>query len=675
MKIDFKKIINIKNKKDLKDFELDKPIFQNNYLFHYLILLGNIDGLKLEKFPVYLENTDGLNGFHLAAKEFNHEILSYLIDSYPDYIYNRNANRETFAAYLPFEEFNSFIKKYPKLDWDELLLNGTKTPKVVIKSILSNLDYNSLTEFIKLYKIKPENKDQYLFQIINNSNLKSSEKTKLLDKFSDQEINEKNELGGGLLLAAIDIDDEELVNYLIKRNIDVDYNTFIQTDSPLIFSLSSDILNNEYKYSKIIISKLSKINPTFCKTNNKYMDNPLHTLFYVRMNRNKQIISADKMKNINYSPDFEIIKNSSSENWNQYNIEKLSPFHLLMNLDFDVYHDVFEKVNIKISKHILEDIKKNVELSSPSNKWVKLYEKLDEYKEEPDKIKLSNDEYSHYTMFQAKFKDVGIFSIYLSDTYSDLLIPNLTSYQINNITFEDTFPFSDDIIQKEPVFPWVISYYNENEFYIHPYLNNIINTTRRTGKKRFAAVFISLIYDRMLHANVLVYDFKNMTIERFEPYGNTMSIDGSIDDVLEEELTWNTGMRYIKPDDYLPVAGFQTVSDETNSINKKAGDFGGFCLAWCLWYLETRLKNPEITSKQLVEKVMNKISKMDIKFSEYIRNYSNKINTKRVEYLELIGIDSKKISDSHLTIDTNLKLANYLITKFNSFESKETETK
>ena len=60
--------------------------------------------------------------------------------------------------------------------------------------------------------------------------------------------------------------------------------------------------------------------------------------------------------------DFEIIKNSSSENWNQYNIEKLSPFHLLMNLDFDVYHELVEKLNIKISKSILEDIKKNIEL-------------------------------------------------------------------------------------------------------------------------------------------------------------------------------------------------------------------------------------------------------------------------------------------------------------------------
>ena len=671
MKIDFKKIINIKNKQDLKDFSVDAPIFQSNYLFHYLIIIGNLDGLKLQRFPIYLENNDGLNGFHLAAKESHFDILCYLIETYPEYIYNRNSQRETFIAYLHYEDFTNLMKKYPKLDWEEFLMRGAKDENFVLKTVLVNLDFKQLTEFMKLYKISPKNRNQYLFQIINNPNLESKDKIKILDSFSDQEINEKNKIGGGLLLTAIDIDDENLINYLLKRNIDIDYSTFINTDSPLIFSLSSDILNNEFKYSKIIINKLSKINPTFCKTNNKYLDNLLHTVFYIRINRNNQIISADKMKNINYSPDFEILKNSNSENWNQLNIEKLTPFHLIMNLDYDIYSKFLEGSDIKISKSILNDIKKNSELNNPSNKWIKLLDKLDEYIEPENNIKLSNDDYSHNTMFQAKFKDVGIFSIYLSDTYSDLLIPNLNSYQINNITFDDTFPFSDEIVEREPVFPWIISYYNENEYYVHPYLNNIINSTRRSDKKRFAAVFISLIYDKMLHANILIYDFKNMTIERFEPYGNTMGIDGEIDEVLEEELTWNTGLRYIKPDDYLPIAGFQTVSDETNSINKKAGDFGGFCLAWCLWYLESRLKNPDVTSKILVDKIINKISKLDLKFSEYIRNYSNKINSKRVEYLELIGIDPKKISDSHLTVDTNLKLTNYLISKFSSFESKE----
>ena len=43
MKLDFKKIINIKNLKDLKKYKLDKPIHFNNYLFHYLIIFNKLD--------------------------------------------------------------------------------------------------------------------------------------------------------------------------------------------------------------------------------------------------------------------------------------------------------------------------------------------------------------------------------------------------------------------------------------------------------------------------------------------------------------------------------------------------------------------------------------------------------------------------------------------------------
>ena len=100
MKIDFKKIINIKNKSDLKSFPINEPLFQNNYIYHYLVLLGNIDAIKLEKFPVYVENNDNLNCFHLAAKENNIDILCYLIDNYKEYIYNRNSTRQAFTFYF-----------------------------------------------------------------------------------------------------------------------------------------------------------------------------------------------------------------------------------------------------------------------------------------------------------------------------------------------------------------------------------------------------------------------------------------------------------------------------------------------------------------------------------------------------------------------------------------------
>jgi len=227
MKIDFKKIINIKNKQQLKEFSLDKPIFNSNYLFHYLVSIGNLDALKLEKFPVYLENNDGLNAFHIAAKENQIEILFYLIENYSEYIYNRNNSNEAFTAFLEFEEFNNLIKKYPNLDWEDLLIKGTKIDYIIFNNILINLNYKKLNEFISLIKIKPKNKYQYLFVIIRNINLKKDELIKILDKFTDQELNLKDDTSGGLLLLAINNNDEELIKYLIKRNTDIDYHLSI----------------------------------------------------------------------------------------------------------------------------------------------------------------------------------------------------------------------------------------------------------------------------------------------------------------------------------------------------------------------------------------------------------------------------------------------------------------
>jgi hypothetical protein len=541
------------------------------------------------------------------------------------------------------------MKKFPNLDWNFLLESKKDN---ILKSILSNLKFNDLNDFISLYN--PEDK-RYIFGLLYNPNLSSSQKIKILNKIDN--INIKNENGEGLLLNAIEMDDIELFNYLMDKNIDIDYYTFIKTSSPLSKSIISDILNNRNQYSNKILGRLKKENPTFYNSTNKYRDNILMTLLFARINRNKQVISNSN----DYTIDIEILKLCDNKSWNQINIDKLSPFNLLVYLDYSIYSPLIK--NLKIKKDILESIIK----MKPNNKWLDLILSLETFEDKED-INIEKYDYSLGTLFQAKFTDLGVFTLYLADTYSNLLIPNLTSYMINNLTFDDSFPFSDDIVAKEPVFPWIINYYSSTSYYIHPYLNNIINNTRRTGDKDYGIVFLSLIHDKILHANVLIYDFKNMLIERFEPYGNTSLIDDGIDDILEEELTWSTGMKYIRPKDYLPYAGFQTISDENNPLNEKMGDFGGFCLAWCLWYVETKLKNKNIESKMLVEKTMDRINKMENKFIEYIRNYSTKINEYRIKYLEKMGISKKISSNINTTHYIDNKLTNYLIKSFSSMK-------
>ena len=635
MKIDFNKIVHIKTIKDLKKFKINKPIFFNNYLFHYLILFQNLQGLKLIKFPIYKENNDNLNGIHLAAKEYNYNILCYLINTYPEYIYNKNKNNELFTVYIPYNQFYKLIKKYKKLDWDFLLYNNKK----LLKNIILNLKYKELNNFINICNDRDK---LNLFNIINNPNLLYDEKIKILDTFTDEQLNKKNKLGEGIIFLAFN--DIKLYNYLIKRKVDINYYTIINTESPIRIAIFKDILNNKKEYTKNIEFTLE-----ICKELNKKSENIIHSILRLRIARNSQIISINNIKSINYI-ELDILKICDSECWNQLDINKITPLELLINLDFNIYSNILN--NIQINSNILKNIK--------NENWLKLYKTFNSYNKSLDEININD--YSSCTLFQSKFIDIGIFTLYLTDTYKNLYIPKNTLYTINNSISIDTISTVDNIIYNESIFPWIIIFNSENDYYIHPYLNNIINNVK--NNIRFCLVFLSLNTDDTLHANFLIYDFQKMIIERFEPYGNTNFIDNYIDDILEEELTWNTRLQYIRPKDFLPYSGFQTISDESNIYNMKSGDFGGFCLAWCLWYLETKMINPDIDSKILVKKLISKLNNLDIKFSEYIRNYANKINLTRIKYLELIGIDSKKTTDLYLNDTYNTKLINYLILKY-----------
>jgi hypothetical protein len=242
MILDLKKIINIKNKNDIKSYKIDKPIFNNNYLFHYLILLRNLDGLKLLKFPIYKENNDGLNGFHLAAKEYDFDILCYLIENYSDYIYNKDKYNNSFIYYLPSDKVVKLIKKYQNLDWIDLIENGSSKKNLITKMILSNLNYNDLQIFLDYYNIKLVNNNSLLFNIIHNQNIKCKDKIKLLDNFTNDELNIKTLNNEGIIFGIIDLNNNILINYLLLRDIDLNYYC-PQLSYPIYKALYYDILN------------------------------------------------------------------------------------------------------------------------------------------------------------------------------------------------------------------------------------------------------------------------------------------------------------------------------------------------------------------------------------------------------------------------------------------------
>jgi hypothetical protein len=624
MKLDFEKIINIKTLKDLDKFKLNEPLFHNNYLFHYLIIFNKLDILKLYNFPIFKENEDGMNGFFLAAKYNNIPVLKYLIKNFNQYIYNRDSDNKFFIDFL---EYDYLIKLLDlNLDWKLLLDNK-------IDELFYNLDYNNLNLLLKVYK-----PNHYINYIIFNPKLKTKEIINLLNLLIDN-INLRDTEDQTIIFQAIHRKDLELVKFILSKNVDVDYYTIMNT----FHSLKTAININFIEGANLIWNKI-KDNFNYELTN-RNLENIAHFLLTKKL--------TDKLS-------IDILKNCSSYVWTQKNIFKITPVELLIEYEFDKYNFLLE------NKEIFFDFNKKYNESDNIKKWFNYLKTLKKF-DDNNNIILQDNLYSHTNQFQSKFKDMSIYLLHLKKKYKNLFFPNIDDIQIDNLNDLDeiNIEWPDSMLEDALIFPWIICYQNDEEYWIHQYLNNIINIERRLKRYDFGFCYLSMrTQDDGLHANIIIYDLNNFTIERFDPYGNTVYYDKKLDDILEEELTWNTGFKYLKPSDYMPVSGFQTVSDELNPFKQKSGDFGGYCLAWCTWYLEHRLLNINIKPNDLINKLLRKLSYSDISFMETIRNYANKLNESRIEYLNKAGIDDKLISNINYSYNIEKKLSKFILKEF-----------
>lgn len=644
MTINILKIGKLKTISDIKKYDLNKPIFLDNYLFHYLILTNNLSALKLYQYPVYKQNSNGYNGIILASKNGYYNILKYFIKTYPKYIYSVDIEKSNFLHYLDPNEkgYLDLVLNY-KLNWPLLYQSYTNDG-------ISNLDtlfimgsfsvIDKITYNIK-FKYDKYKKTPFTFSIILNNKISNNEKIKIFKNLykQDKNIFKYGDITGTNLLYPLVLDNNyNLLEYMYNQNIDFNSYTPINTFHIFKLAYNKGVLTNNYDMANLIWKKI-KDKHSFYETN-KFGDNLAHFIVKSRINTKKG----------NYKLEKEILKNNN--NWNGINSDKLSVLDLLTKLDYNKYHDVID--SIKVFKNY--SIKNN----NTNKKWIKQISRLD--KITSNDVKLIENKYSHGNLFQARFTDIAIFGKYLDTKYKNLYFPiTKKKIKIDYSKFKE-LNYPAEMLINNLNFPWIIIWNNKDNYFIHPYLTKLIKKNKKNYDYGFVYLSLSLPNDG-LHASLVFYDFKNKTIERFDPYGNTEDLDGDIDNVLAKELAIN-GFNYIKPSRYLPVAGFQTISDENNILNTKFGDFGGYCLAWCIWYIEHRMRNYNIDPKTLVRKTLNKFFKSKYKPMEFIRNYANKINEYRVEYLTNMGMPLKYTSNEVLPMDCLEKLRKRINSEF-----------
>jgi hypothetical protein len=653
MTIDIIKIGQIKNMKQLKNYNINKPIFLNNYLFHYLILTNNITALKLATYPINMINENDYNGIMLAAKDENYIILNYLIKKYSKYVYNKNSNNMTFLHFLQptTKDYYKLIMHNAKMDMNQmfqtysvkhiscldiLFKNGKYT---IIKNIL--LKYNTIDYTI--YQTQPS-----YFYIFGNTNLTSENIINILEiiyKSDNKILTYVDDMGYNISFSTSVLTRFILLQYIVNKcGSTLDQYTPVSTDHIFNISYKLAMKTNNYKNTLYILKNVMK-NHNFNETNLKG-NNIIHFILSNLYNKTLNNINKDNMKIVD-------ILLSQYNDWHKINMNKMSPLDIIVTLDYKLFHKYVKKVNKqKINFNVIKN-----------KKWKKYLHKLPLLKEDTVTIKILNAPYIHSNMFQARFTDSAIFSFYLKMKYKQLYLPVYEGeYQA---TWGLNFKLPDDMLLENNNFPWLIIWNTMENFWIHPKLNMLILKATKNKKYKYAFVILSvrLPHDG-LHATLILYDFEKKIIERFDPYGNTSIFDKTMDIMLEKELTKNNTFTYVSPSFYFPVSGFQTLSDENNLLNQKLGDFGGYCLAWCFWYIEHRIINNKVDPKILIIKTLNRFMNMKIRPMEYIRNYSNMISKFRLSFFKKIGLDEKIASNEYLLDDESDLLFNAII-KYN----------
>jgi len=164
------------------------------------------------------------------------------------------------------------------------------------------------------------------------------------------------------------------------------------------------------------------------------------------------------------------------------------------------------------------------------------------------------------------------------------------------------------------------------------------------------------------HANVLIYRKKFNHIEHFEPHGqsgsfNDEKLNSSLDLFLKlfvEYVNIELQIKDLKPIELIEsnkvcpyIRGLQSYEDSSEIFKNKEVESGGYCSAWSMFFTELCLKNPEMTSSQIIEKVFSAALDKSLFFTtedyfrHIIRGYATFINEKISTYFKFLLDDNK----------------------------------
>ena len=496
--------------------------------------------------------------------------------------------------------------------------------------------------------------DKTLIHDIVDRITKKNKYLDLLEYILESKLDINNEIYYDILFYCIDNSNLLSFNLLIKyiKNLDI-------KDENSIPLLSFAIIRDKYKFVKSLLSK-----KYFPDINNGGLENRYIPLNLAIINNNKEIIKLllSKQPNLNIKDRY--------QNTCVHNIL------LNYNKDFnsDIVIEFIKKGNLfiknSINKRPIDILKENKKLEKifkiVKNKYSEL---LKENKSDVNnfltdiKINKSNNEINfglfnsdtiHSMIYTAnfikKYKNLTVLIQENNKTQKQFDLWKLRMYHNNLSEYSNTLYSLVELYTNlfYNILPHVIIWRDKSLNFIHP---NIVYYIQKAliNKYRFILIKITLMPSTTTnHANLLLYDDKRKELYRFEPYGKSFSktvenLDEKINEIFKKAL--GKKFRYYLPTDFLNNTSWQTLSNENE--HKVLGDPYGYCLAWCYWFLENKLNNPDVDIKELMENklflIKNKDNNKNNKILQEIRHYSRILDKNKNRFMDSINISKNNI--------------------------------
>jgi len=500
------------------------------------------------------------------------------------------------------------------------------------------------------------------------------------------------------LHTAIRFKSKDCIEYLINNtNIDLE-----QKDVKYFKPINVAVGMNDKDTLKILLDH--KIDPNYGASENDYipicvaLNNKLFDVVRLLLNYNIDPDIVDRYRNIplHYALTIEHkLKNKESmndintklikiSNINSLNINNQTPLHLLFKYGlWKRYYDILlgKQFNVDLKSSFVEYV---------NNDDIYLFTKLIEENRKTNKpmiLDLSNNinipetNKTDFGLFNSDLIHGSIYTLYLLRKYKEVAIPlqikNDKQYdydkwllEAQNIEYDNIANLFKGMIDLYShlfyeLLPYLIIWRSKTLYYIHPKLKYILKKLYDSSK-RFILLKVTLIPNSTgTHANIILFDKKDNSIRRFEPYGVTDILDGYfLDDIIIKLFNSivKDKITYYRPGDYLKRGLFQTISSDSDPNEKKLGDPVGYCLAWCTWYIDTKLSNIDlnISEKELIEKAGEKILKIytsNNRILDYIRDYARYLDDEKNKIFTEFKINKEFIYDTSYKNINSDKLA------------------